>query len=201
MNGPTKYIFVGTVNAGIKIILPGDLRGFLLIFNHVVWSETKWWVVMWDFYHLTVKFFSLKPEWPHWTLSALSRPWHSEAVWWGRLSFFVTWWGGEDVSLLPSPSLNLMVFHVEADAEVVVVNIVQWEGMGVKMQLIRMVHEHLEWKDGEQHRSGERENPSITLHPKTLFDVMHFPVTLLGHNAGNFSFLPLRSPDFTNHSL
>lgn len=59
---------------------------------------------------------------------------------------------GEDVSPMPSPSLHLMVFHVEADADAVVVNLVRREEMDIKMQLIGLMYEHLGWKGGEQRR-------------------------------------------------
>lgn len=65
---------------------------------------------------------------------------------------------GEDVSPMPSPSLHLMVFHVEADADAVVVNLVRREEMDIKTQLIGLMYEHLGWKGGEQRRWGRGRN-------------------------------------------
>lgn len=53
---------------------------------------------------------------------------------------------------MPSPSIHLMVFHVEADADAVVVNLVRREEMDIKTQLIGLMYEHLGWKGGEQRR-------------------------------------------------
>lgn len=127
---------------------------------------------------------------------------HSEALWWRRLFF----WYPDEVRRTWASCLalysTLIVFHVEADADAAVVNVVGWEEMDLKTQLIGLVHEHLGWEGGEQQRSGRGRNTLHRSKPSTP-KLYLMSVTLLGHNAplGNFSFHPLRSPDFTNHSL
>lgn len=69
-----------------------------------------------------------------------------------------------------------MVFHVEADADAVVVNLVRREEMDIKTQLIGLAYEPLGWEGGEQRRRGRGRNAAAsprTPQPELLFDVMH----------------------------